>query len=287
MFDYLKSAKKSDIGKVMKLEIAENVKVNIDKLKAIDLTQYSENELKNLCAQNYKNILGKTFVDMDASYKFLTDDTFVVVLSSVLYSVTLTDNERITLCNAIWNLRRRPEVSDYNKKLLSNLGKIANKELMPRLMELGFSEHLAGDIAINFNSSFQQMKRVSRVNRILLTINEDVYTDTIVKLYEILGYFSHFTDLFDGIMYDRMDVSNLTDHQKEIYATINVALLDIIEELPANLLYTLLLNFIDTSFMRTNFKIRFNLASCSASDYPRLNRIILSLQAQGKYIPCS
>ncbi|MDD3121888.1 MAG: hypothetical protein PHC62_00065 [Candidatus Izemoplasmatales bacterium] len=289
MFKSLEQAKgrKKPIGAATKINIANNIKINVDKIKSIDFDAQSDEDLVKLCLESYDKILSHTFDDEYASFRMMTNTKFVIAFSQAMYSVELNDRQRKQICNVIFSIRAKqdPTISDMQRMLLFNLGKIVNKREVPGLMNLGFTEDLSGLLLIAAHSSFNAFKQVKRINRVLLTVQQEVSVESIIKLYEKLGYFSHFTDLFEGIMYDKMDKSKLTDIQKEIYGNIEIALLDIMEELPSNLCYTLLLNFTDMVNMREKMDVRFNIHSINSTDYPRINIAIGQVEQNGKVIP--
>lgn len=287
MFDYLEKVKSREkkISPEMKLSITDNIKINTTLIHHLNIDECSDDDLSKICFDCYKQIMKMAFEDINILKRFFTNARFVIAFSSAMYKINITEQEKIQICNVIFALTRKIEDSPLYH-LLKNLGKIVNRDLIPILMEIGFTEDLSGDLSVARYSSANPFKQVSRINRIILNIKENIEESTIVKLYEKLGYFSHFTDLFEGVMYDKMDVTSLNQHQRETYGIINMALLDIVEELPSNLLYTLLLNFIDDTNIRRGYSVRFDLRSCNRQDYPRINQTIDILENMGKYIPC-
>ena len=286
MFDYLEKIKDREkvISPEMKLSITDNIRINTGLITHLNIDEISDEELSRICMDDYQQILKFAFEDISVLKRLFSNHRFVMAFSSAMYRVELTEQQKTQICNTIFALTRKLEDRNLNL-LLMNLGKIVNRNIVPILMDIGFSEDLSGEIAVARFSSAQPFKQVSRINRILLNIKEEVNENTIIRLYEKLGYFSHFTDLFEGIMYDKMDLSNLSDHQREIYSTISNALIDVVEEIPNDLRYTLLLNFVDATKIRSGVEIRFNLKSCNRADYPRINQTIDELDVQGKYIP--
>lgn len=286
MFEYLQNQKEEPKPTLVKVDIADNVRLSINAIKNLDIEKMSDRDIYQMCLNDCSKILSNISSDPDEMKRFLSSDRFIINLSQALYSVTLTEDEKIQLCNTIYVLRlKSSDINNSTKILLLNMAKIISRDIMPKIMDIGFTEDLAGEIMLARYSSKSTMKQVKRINRVLLTITEEVKINTIASVYEALGYLSHFTDLFEGIMYDKMDTSVFTQRQKETYGAINVALIEIIEQIPTNLCYTLFLNFIDTRYMRSQYEIRFNLASCSVEDYPRINSVIDTLVNQGKYIP--
>lgn len=287
MFDYLKNGNITEtVEPTTRLNIVNNVRLSVDAIRNLDIDNTSDRDLYQMCLRDCSRILSNIASDPDIMKKLLLNDRFIINLSQALYSINLAEDEKIQLCNTIYVMRiKLSDLSSSTKILLLNLVKIINRNIVPRLIDIGFTEDLSGELTLARYSSSHTMKQVQRINRVFLSIKEEVDVKVIVKVYEVLGYLSHFTDLFEGIMYDKMDTSLLTSHQKETYGAINVALIEIMEQIPFNMCYTLLLNFIDTRGMRSHYNIRFNLNSCSVDDYPRINAVIDALHFAGKTVP--
>lgn len=289
MLDYLKGENyviNKEAKPTTKVNIANNVRLSVDAIRNLDIDNISDNDLYQMCLQNCSKILSNIAAYPDIMRRLLLNDKFIINLSQALYSLELTEDEKIQLCNTIYVMKlKSTEISSGTLILLSNMVKIINKSVIPKIIDIGFSENLAGEILLARYSSANAMKQIRRINRVFLNTGEEISVSTIAKVYESLGYLSHFTDLFEGIMYDKMDTSPLTRKQKETYGAINVALIEIMEQIPFNMCYTLLRNFIDTRGMRSQYDIRFNLNSCNFGDYPRINAVIDTLNREGRTIP--
>lgn len=291
MLDYLKNDNSPIKYKepTMTLNIANNICLSENAIKNLNVDAMSDQDIYQLCLKNCSKILDNISSDPDTIRRLLLNSKFIINLSQALYSVALTEEEKKQLCNAIYVLRlKESNASSSVKILLLNMAKIINRNIMPRIIDLGFSEDVAGEIVLARYSSKASMKQVKRINKVFISLPIELSASVIAKVYEILGYFSHFTDLFEGIMYDKLNqkiLNSLSQEQRENYATINIALIEIMEQIPFNLCYTLLLNFIDTRLMRSEYDLRFNLNSCSVDDYPRINAAIDALTKIGKTVP--
>lgn len=289
MLDYLKGENyviNKEAKPTTKVNIANNVRLSVDAIRNLDIDNISDNDLYQMCLQNCSKILSNIAAYPDIMRRLLLNDKFIINLSQALYSLELTEDEKIQLCNTIYVMKlKSTEISSGTLILLSNMVKIINKSVIPKIIDIGFSENLAGEILLARYSSANAMKQIRRINRVFLNTGEEISVSAIAKVYESLGYLSHFTDLFEGIMYDKMDTTSFTQEQKETYGAINVALIEIMEQIPFNMCYTLLRNFIDTRGMRSQYDIRFNLNSCNIEDYPRINTVIDTLNKEGRTVP--
>lgn len=289
MLDYLKGENyinKKEVEPKTKVDIANNVRLSVDAIRNLDIDTIPDRELYQMCLQNCSKILSNIASYPDIMKRLLLNDKFIINLSQALYSLELTEDEKIQLCNTIYVMKlKSSEINSGTLILLANMVKIINKSTMPKIIDIGFSENLSGDIMLARYSSGNAMKQVRRINRVFLNTGEEISINAIAKVYESLGYLSHFTDLFEGIIYDKMDTTSFTQEQKETYGAINVALIEIMEQIPFNMCYTLLRNFIDTRGMRSQYDIRFNLNSCNIEDYPRINTVIDTLNKEGRTVP--
>lgn len=285
MFDQFNKAKEKEMKEKIDgvtLSLFNDIRVNSELLINIDVTKYSQEELSNIISDTYGTIFDLAFNDSDILKKFLSTEESIFAFTSVMYNVELDEQQRIQLCNIIFGLRNN--VEPKIKALLMNLSAVVNRNAVPILLEMGFDKDLATDLVTARYSSTYPTRQVSRINKILLYIKQEISEDLVIKVWEKFGYFKHFSNLFDGVMYDQIDVSVLSDTQKYNYGIINNALLSIVEEMPDNLRYTLLINFAEaTSFNHP--PLRFNLKSCNRESYPRLNYSIDILERMKKYIP--
>jgi anaerobic ribonucleoside-triphosphate reductase len=130
--------------------------------------------------------------------------------------------------------------------------------------------------------------QVKRLNLIIMNQPSEVMTvQTIVDIYGKL--FDRITPLFDGIMYDHWSSEQfMNPEMEEVYATINVAILEIVNNLPEDIMYHLLRNFHETyQMLNTNKKVRFNIYSFCKEDYPRLDYTLEMLRREGVVLPMS
>ncbi len=284
MFDYVNEIlnnkdKKEEISKTIKIDIQNNIRLNADAIKHMDFDKIPDNEIYNMCLNDFDEIMESLRSDEKYIIKLMNTPKFVINLSQALYSLKPTEQQKTLLCNTIYVIRNKEKEKSSNSMLLLNLGKIVNRDIVPRLIGVGFSEDESGEICIARYSSMKEMIQVKRINKYITNYHKEIKAETVIKVYETLGYFSHFMHLFEGIIYDANTLpENTTATQKENYAVINLALVDILEEMPSDLLLSLLLSFAEERYMYPDYNIRFNLNSCSVTDFPRLNNMILYIK---------
>ena len=110
---------------------------------------------------------------------------------------------------------------------------------------------------------------------------------TIVDIYGKL--FNRITPLFTGIMYDYWPREQFANQEMEdVYATINVVILEIVNNLPEDIMYQLLKNFYEShNLIHLDERVRFNIYSFCKDDYPRLDYTLNLLRQEGITLPMS
>lgn len=261
--------------------------------KLFDLDKLSDEDVYNLIYKTYPYILDEMFISKNIDLiKFLyTNPRFIMTLTNVLsrQDVKLTYLQTV-YCNklAYDYFTARSSKDDYIKALLINLIKTVNRSIVPSLIGLGLSEELASYLVNARYSSLKENIQVKRLNLVIVNQPSDIMTvQMIVNIYGKL--FDRITPLFDGIMYDYWPADQIVGNDTEdVYATINIATLEIVNNLPADIMYHLLKNFYESyQLINLNKKIRFNIYSFCKEDYPRLDYTLEMLKNEGIILPMS
>jgi len=262
-------------AKTEKLNIANNMMINMDMIKNLNPDECSDHDLYKLCS-DFDRISNVLFRDQDNMIRLLSNVRFITILTQVAYKINMEPFQRTQLCNAIYVLTKNHDITNQIRALLNNLAKVINRDIMPLLLELGFNEELSGAICIARFSSSNNLDQVRRINWQLINISQELDITTVVKTYEALGYFERFTDLFNGIMFNVIPSDQMNEKQQHNYSIISSALFDMLDGIPMNLCYTLLRSFTGSRSF-TNLPLRVNLYSGSAN-YQRLNQTLQNLQ---------
>lgn len=249
-----------------------------DKLSNISVL--SDRQLYELLAIAYSTILNKTFIDKNKMIikNLFENERFVMVFSQVLMNVTIPfDTEQKTNCNRlIYDYIMFKNKDQHILKLLYNLARTINRDTIPQVCALGLEEPLAVDLVISRYSTTNESLGMKRVNVVITTQSSiEVMTEQmIVWIYEKL--FDHLTPMFEGIMFDSWKEEDLIDEEKEeIYGTINLAILDILQDAPLDSIVSVLSSFAqDKYFIHSDDPVRFNIKSISVSDYGRIIQAI-------------
>lgn len=266
---------------------------NIDYLKnqLMSIEKLSDQDVYNLIHKTYKYILDEEFIskNTDLIRYVCTNSRFLMNLNSAFSrpDTNLTLSQIINCNKLVYDyLTASGEKDEYTKALLLNLAKTVNRGKSPGLIGLGLNEELVNLLVNARYSSIREVIQVKRLNLIIMSQYRNVMTvQMIVDIYGKL--FDRITPLFSGIMYDCWSSDQFASQEMEdIYATINIALLEIVNNLPQDIMYHLLKNFYDTHVLiNPNRKMRFNIYSFSHEDYPRLAYTLGILKQEGIILP--
>ena len=268
---------------------------NIDSIKKrlFKLDELSDEELYHLISNTYSYILDEIFIskNMDLIKFLYTNPRFLMTFNNVMSrpEVKLSYLQMV-YCNklAYDYFTAKGDKDDYIKALLINLIKTVNRSVTPGLVGLGLGEELASYLTNARFSSLKEQIQVKRLNLVIMNQSTDVMNlQMIINVYGKL--FDRITPLFDGIMYDYWPVDQFASKEMEdVYATINVAILEIVNNLPEDIMYHLLKNFYEShQLINLNKKVRFNIYSFCKDDYPRLDYTLQVLNSEGIVLPMS
>lgn len=266
---------------------------NIDCIikKLFNLEKLSDEELYNLIYKTYLYILDEMFIykNMDLIKFLYTNPRFIMTLTNVLSRQDVKLNYLQTVyCNklAYDYFTARGDKDNYIRQLLINLIRTVNRYIIPSLIGLGLPEDLASYLANSRYSSLKEDIQVKRLNLVIMNQSSDIMTiQMIVNIYGKL--FDRITPLFDGIMYDYWPSEQLmANDMEDVYATINISILEIVNNLPADIMYHLLKNFYEShQLINLNKRVRFNIYSFCKDDYPRLDYTLELLKGEGIILP--
>lgn len=265
--------------------------IDIIKTRLFNLENLSDQEAYNLIYKTYPYILDEMFIakNMDLIKFLYTNPRFIMNLGNVLSRTEIKLNYmQIVYCNKLAYdfFTARGHKDDYIRALLINLVKTVNRNVMPGLIGLGLSEETAAVLCNARYSSLKDSIQVKRLNLEICKASSDKMTvQMIVDIYGKL--FDRITPLFTGIMYDCWSSDQFVNKDmEEVYGTINVALLEIVNNLPDDIMYQLLKNFSEShSLIHLNDRLRFNIYSFCREDYPRLYFTLERLNYEGISLP--
>ena len=275
------------------MDLSTNVLTSPDMLsiQLSDIQNMDNDSLYALLCKTWYLILDKDFIRKNKSIvaNVFTNEKFVVLFSRVMNQVTGLNREQQICCNKLVYdyLTLRSEKDPHIESLLYNLGITINRDIIPGLMSLGLDTNTVAYLAIARYSTEKEQLAVKRVNVIIVNSSIEVMTEQmIVKIYEKL--FDHLSPLFEGIMLDKWDDEFFqeAEDREEIYGLINLAVLDILNEMPDTLIYNVLYQYKQVKDqLYSKQPVRFDIHAISESDYGRILAQIDRFESTGELIP--
>lgn len=275
---------------MIRLIPTENPNINIGILKQNieNMDNLNETELRNMIGRSLKSILKNLFGKEAHKYaryfqnlRFL--DAFIDVISTINY-IEKDDVVRInTLCYHYITLPN--DKKDYKvTSRMMKISRIVNKHSLPSLLGLGLSENLACTLLIARYSDIDLEICVKRVDFIIMTqpktiMSLNMIEEIIKRLYNIMeDYFRIFPYFMMDVIpdYDDNDETTwwVTEDVDEVSSTMNLAMLNIMDNLPSQLIRNTIVNYTEgCDIVYKNRKLRFSLRSLS-DDYYRINAVI-------------
>lgn len=270
---------------VSELDIGSNVLVDsdilIDRVQKLD--NMNDGEIYELIAKSYNLLLDANFLKKDKHKvliaKAFTNFRFVSILVNVIGSVELSSIQYINCNKLIYDYLTSNGRDENIENALYSLGWNNNRENIMRLKARSLDDKLATYLAIARKSSVDERLTVERVNVIIMNQSKDLMTEQmIVNIYEDL-FSDTLLGLFEGIMFDPWTQEvELDENQEIIYDTINLAILDILNDMPSEMIYAVLENYAtDRQMVFNSQPTRFDIHSIS-SDYQRILNAIEELE---------
>ena len=246
-------------------EALKNVLYNFDK--------YNEADVINTMRSTIEILLNEIFNknDNEDFLKLITNRDFLSIFIKAISGVKLDYGQRIK-CNKLAYDYLISENKDTEiEKLFFALSKVVNKESVMILNSIGIPEELADYISLSRYSSQKETVNVKRMNFILISCDPKLMdVQKIVLVYEKL--FDHVLPLFEGIMFDYIDddADYMNDDSWLVYSYISLAILEIVNNQPSEMILTLLRSYnASYNMLYGKVKPRFNIASIS-EDYNRI-----------------
>lgn len=261
----------------------------------------SQEEKFKLVADTYEIVLkyashNSSKDELEVVYQLFSDADYVSVLGDVLNQIYL-NTELITNCNRILydmgygKIKEENVVDDAMEAYQNKLAYAVNKEMIRQISGLNVpdSNKDLGKIAVWANSQEFSFNNVKRLNRHLVYEGWkqcDEYF--LVALYQEI--FPSMTILTEGIMFDVWSMSQvqaLKEDQQNVFYSINLALLDMLEQCTTAILTQVLRSYSTdwVGIIRNNIPYpRFSMI-LSEADFPRLTSTIKMLEARGIYMP--
>ncbi len=280
---------KPEVEPNLSMNIYENPMISKEALRErlYNFNNYSDQEIYNTILGSITMILTEIFTnknDNKADYlKLITNKRFLTIFIRAVdsYGAKLTYDEKIR-CNKLAYEYLIDENGDEEiRSLFFSLSKVVNRESVSLLTSIGIPEKLADYFALARYSSQKEVVNVKRLNFLLMNSDPELINlQMIIYIYEKL--FDHVLPLFEGIMTDSIDddADYMTDEMWLVYSNISLAILEIVNNMPSEMIMTILRAYNETYYkLYGDVKPRFNINGIS-DDYIRILRCLEFLKMQ-------
>lgn len=275
---------------VAKVRVDESPNFNLSILKQnIDnVDSMSDVELRNFIKRCFKSIMVNLFgKEMHKYIHYFQDVRFLDAFIDVLKSMDFIEKDDIVRLNTMCYHYITIPKDKQNYRVVSRMmevSNIINRHNLPRLLGLGLSSNLASILLIARYSDIDLNVCVKRVNFIIITQPKELMSERMIE--EILKILYNVLDdmvrIFPPIMMDILpdyDENNpntlwISEDIQEVNSTLNLALLNILDNLPTQTIRSVLLNYTEAmNMVYKNYQVRFSLR-CLSEDYYRINNVI-------------
>ena len=254
----------------------------------------SDEELYELIRSGYPVLLDVEFINKMQNKVYIakafSNLRFVSAFCTMMSKVQLTELQSICCNKLIYDYMTSKNKNEMIVTQLFGLGWNINRNYITPLYGKGLDQNLITHLAIARNSTTDDTLAAKRVNVIIMNSPVDIMTEeTIFSIYECF-FCKSVRSLFNAIMFDSLDYIDEEDtefaqEQEDIYATITLALLDMLNDLPMDMLCQLLKSYAQLKqYCHPNDKARFDIHSISG-DYYRVLQAIEIVELEGVMVP--
>lgn len=270
-------------------------------LTDLDFTIYDKNYFKknipnipkmdehslSILIKNNVDIISNDILKNDTDYAPLLQD--YKFISAFIIAIKSIPDSYITqlACNKItydYFTSENPS-SDIKQRYL-DLSRYVNRDAIRGLISIGLDEPSACNLALCRYSSSKETTNVKRLNFAICNRDPEVMTEQkVVWIYEKL--FSRISDLFQATMleyYSYGQQIEFGDNFMEIYGTVSLAVLTLLNNMPSESIRKVLLNYHSAWADIDKPPVRFSLRALSG-DYSRITRVVEHMINSGVDIP--
>ena len=254
----------------------------------------SDEELYELIRTGYPVLLDVEFINKMQNKVYIakafSNLRFVSAFCTMMSKVQLAELQSICCNKLIYDYMTSKNKNEMIVTQLFGLGWNINRNYITPLYGKGLDQNLITHLAIARNSTTDDTLAAKRVNVIIMNSPVNIMAEeTIFSIYECF-FCKSVRSLFNAIMFDSLDYIDEEDtefaqEQEDIYATITLALLDMLNDLPMDMLCQLLKSYAQLKqYCHPNDKARFDIHSISG-DYYRVLQAIEIVELEGVMVP--
>lgn len=268
-------------------------------LKSIyDISNMSDVDLRKFVQKSFRLILNNIFFgsninEVNDYVNCFRDARFLDAFVDVISVQQFFEKDDIVKMNTICYNYIKLNKSERDPIIVSKMMRLAsliNRTELPRLLGLGLSDNLANMLLIARHSDLNLDICVKRVDFIIITQPKELMSQKMIEqiLQTLYNVLQDWPRIFPYIMYDVLQDYNeldplthwITDDIQEVDSTLSLAVLSILENLPAEIIRRTLVNYSEGySILNKNKPIRFSMQRLS-DDFCRVNDTIDKLRNQ-------
>lgn len=238
---------------------------------------------KGYVETNFFRILNLANAKNGRAVQIIINDKF---LNEVLYlvdKIELSTEYVIKWNRVVYDYYRLQNKSKNTMDLFITISSKVNKRLYLILKGLGgniMPDDLCVMLAVARYSSTDERRCIKRLTRMIQNSGSRIMSEQMITDIYCKTCADSATNLFCTVMADRFD-SFYNSDENYVYSTVNLAILDILEQgLSLDDIYKVLRTYL-TEKKQNGYTGRFLLKSINVSDYPRINQVIDRLESEG------
>lgn len=255
-----------------------------------DIPNMEKNELLNFVRIYFSSILTNASNGNPDDILAFTNIDLLNAIISLLYKreIQIQDTDIIKFNALTYQYLTIPDDNPVIKKdqaiidKLFDISEYINEYWLPRLKGLGLSKTLANTLIIARFSNITMKIVVNRINFIIINQPPELMSQKLIlEIFKILydvgkEWSMAFTYFMEDVPYIDPRYPNSED-MEEVNSTMELAALELLNELPTDYLYSALINYAQTYAIMNIINIRFSMQHLS-DDFNRINDAIYSLK---------
>ena len=249
------------------------------------LDQLNDADCYNFIKGNMEYMAGRI---INGEWKYpevLLSQRFLGTYQRVLTSIPITNMIRVA-SNIICYEYITQRVNDGNLDKMLLMSRTVNYPYIQALVGIGLPDKIAAKLTLCRFSSLKESTNIRRLNFTMAKQDPDIMTcQMIVWIYEKL--FDQAGELFEQTMFEYYSPEqelDLGNDFSEVYSTISLAILTIVNNMTMANIDRIIRNYIADWQYNGRPPVRFSLISLSG-DYNRIQTIVEMIQKEGTYVP--
>ena len=259
---------------------------NAFKASLNNIPNMDEHQIAILVKNNIDEISGDILSGTIPYISLFEDSKFINGFIRAVSSIPIEYKFRLACNKLTYDYFTSDNALPEIKQRYLHISRVVNRPEISKLMSLGIDENTASNLTLCRYSSPNERTNVKRLNFTMYHKDPNVMTEQmIVWIYEKL--FDRISQLFYGVMfevYTPQEEQDFGDNFMEIYGTVGIAVLDILNNMTSENIRQVLLGYIEEWEFRERPCVRFTLRSLSG-DYSHITRVVEYLDSMGKYVP--